>query len=164
MLKINLPQNMLEKEQYLALSSWQKGEYIHNLLKEILDLNPKGVTVSQIDKTIYIGRSTIWHHLEILASKGTCFKMDRGDTEVYYPNEVITALKELEVKGELYTYSFSLVKNQYGKFVNIQAKQEDRTGNLAAHSGVLLGSKFFVDIVNSLAKIKDNHLNEDKQK
>lgn len=69
MLKINLPQNMLEKEQYLALASAQKGEYIHKLLQDILELNPNGVTVSQIDKATYIGRSTIWHHLEVLASR-----------------------------------------------------------------------------------------------
>jgi hypothetical protein len=164
MLKINLPQNMLEKDAYLALASNQKGEYIHNLLKEILNLNTKGITVSQIDKATYIGRATIWHHLEILASRGACFKMDRGDTEVYHSNEVIAALKELDVKCEYYTYNFTLVKNTYGKFVNIQAQQEDKAGNLIAHSGVLLNSKIFSNILNSLAKIQDNHLNEDKQK
>ena len=86
MLKITLPPNILEKEQYLALSSSQKGEYIHNLLKEILELNTHGVTISQIDKSTYFGRSTIWHHLEILASRAECIKMERGDTEVFHSN------------------------------------------------------------------------------
>ena len=50
---------MLAKEQYLALPSLQKEEYINNILKEILKVNTTGVTVSQIDKSIYFGRSTI---------------------------------------------------------------------------------------------------------
>ena len=161
MLKINLPQNTLEKEQYLVLSSSQKGEYIHNLLKEILDLNPSGITVSQIDKATYIGRATIWHHLEVLASRGDCLKMDRGDTEVYHSNKVIDPLKELDIEGEHYSYWFHLVENTYGKFVRIQAKQQDRSGNIISYSGVLINSSLVPDILNSLARIKEDHLNEE---
>ncbi|MBI2659066.1 hypothetical protein HYX05_03135 [Candidatus Woesearchaeota archaeon] len=161
MLKINLPQGILEKSAYSALPSHQKAEYIHNLLKDILTLNKNGITVSQIEKSTCLGRATIWHHLEILASRGMCFKMDRGDTEVYHSNEIIAALKGLEVKDDYYTYKFSIIKNHYGKFVNIQAQQEDGAGNMVAHSGIMLNSAVFSNILNSLAKINDSHLNEE---
>jgi len=106
MLKTNLPQNILEKEEYLALSSSQKAEYISNLLKEILELNPEGVTVSQIDEVTYIGHSTIWHHLEILASRAICLRMDRGDTEVYHSNKVLAPLKELDIMDTITRIGF----------------------------------------------------------
>ena len=143
------------------LSSSQKGEYIHNLLKEILRLNSNGITVSQINKATYIGRATIWHHLEVLASRGDCMKMNRGDTEVYHSNNVIAPLKELDIEGEYYTYWFHLVENTYGKFVRIQAKQQDRSGNIISYSGVLINSSLVPDIINLLAGIKGDHLNEE---
>lgn len=164
MLKLNLPQNMLEKEQYLALASNQKGEYIHNLLREILELNPKGITISQIDKATYLGRATIWHHLEVLASRGECMKIERGDTEVFHSNKVIVPLEELDINSDYYTYWFHVVENTYGKFIHIQAKQQDKSGNVITHSGVILQSNVVDDVINSLNKIKEIHLNKDEQK
>ena len=57
--KINLPENMLEREKYNMLSSQQKGEYITNLLKEILKLNPTGITVSNVKKNTYLSHSVV---------------------------------------------------------------------------------------------------------
>ena len=88
-LKLNLPENILGKEQYVALSTYQKGEYVTNLLKQIIELNPQGVTISQIDKGVKLGHSTIWHHLEKLADSAFCLKMERGDTAVYNFNKVL---------------------------------------------------------------------------
>ena len=57
--KINLPENMLKKEQYTVFSSQQKGEYVTNLLKEIFKLNPAGITVSDVKKSTYLSHSVV---------------------------------------------------------------------------------------------------------
>src|SRR3989338_2545604 len=101
-LKLDLPQNILEKEQYSALSALQKGEYITNLLKQVLELNPNGVTISQVDKAIELGHSTIWHHLESLADCAYCLKMERGDTAVYNFNKVLHTLDDCNIQGKFY--------------------------------------------------------------
>ena len=106
-LKLNLPENILSKEQYSALSTYQKGEYITNLLKQIIELNPQGVTISQIDKGINLGHSTIWHHLEKLADSAFCLKMERGDTAVYNFNKVLDELEDCSIQGKFYFYDFS---------------------------------------------------------
>ena len=162
MLKLNLPQNVLNKEQYSSLSSLQKGEYIHNLLKEILEINPGGITISQVDNITHLGRSTVWHHLEILAARADCLKVERGDTDVYHSNKVLASLKELDIQGNYYYYAFHVVENTYGKFVRIQTKQENRSGSLATHSGVIITHHLMSEILNSLAKIKEHHLNENQ--
>lgn len=155
--KIVLPQSMLEKEQYLALPSLQKEEYIDAVMKEILRLNPLGVTVSDVAKRTYFGRSTIWHHIELLAAKGECLRLERGDTDVYHLNEVIMALKELEVKGGKLgsRYSFDLVENSYGKYVRIQRLRESRNKAAVVRQGMIIPFTSFNDFLNTLNIIKE---------
>ena len=148
---------MLEKEQFLALSALQKEEYIHNILKEILRINPLGVTVSQIAKSTYFGRSTIWHHIELLAAKGECLRLERGDTDVYHSNEVEKPLKELNVKGGKLGsyYTFDLVKNTYGEYIRIQRRRESRTEASRIRQGIIIPYTSFDDFLNALNKIKE---------
>ena len=163
MLKIILPQNVLEKDKYGALSSSQKGEYVHTLLKQVLELNPKGITVSGIDKATYLGKSTIWHHLELLASRAECLKVEMGDTAIYHSNVVLASLKELGTKDKYFNYSFHLVENFLGRFARVQAKQDDKSGNNIVVSGMLINPDSLGDFLNSLGKIKENHLNGDSK-
>src|SRR3989338_1180816 len=158
MLKLNLPQNILGKEEYTALSTFQKGEYVTNLLKQMLELNTKGVTISQIDKEIHLGHSTVWHHMEKLADSAFCLKMERGDTVVYNYNKVLNDLEDCHIQGKFYHYDFDLIENMFGRFVRMQAKQEDQSGNIVVHSGIIIGTTYYDKVVESIIKIRDVHL------
>ena len=164
MLKLALPKHILDKEQYTALSSIQKGEYMTNLLQQILELNPNGITISQVDKALNLGHSTVWHHLEGLADDAYCLKMERGDTAVYNYNKVLDTLDDCDLQGKTYFYDFDIVENMFGKFMRIQTKQENTSGNLVVHGGILVGTASFDKVVDSLIKIRDVHLNKDKNK
>lgn len=161
--KIVLPQNMLSKEQYMALPALQKEEYIHSILKDILEHNPLGVTVSDIKKAAYFGHSTIWHHLEMLASKGECLRMERGDTDVYHLNKATKHFEELELKGTKLgaIYHFDLVENTYGKYIRVQRKIESRSEAHNTRSGIIIADNLLSDFINSLSKIKE-YINSNK--
>lgn len=163
-LKLELPQNILSKEQYSALPAYQKGEYVTNLLKQILELNPNGITISQVDNHLKLGHATIWHHLETLADSAYCLKMERGDTAVYNFNKVLDTLDDCDIQGKFYFYDFDLIENIFGKFVRMQIKQEDQSGSLITHSGIIIGTNSYDKVVDSLIKIRDVHLKEDKNK
>lgn len=156
--EIVLPQNMLNKEQYSVLSSLQKEECVHNILKEILQLNPLGVTVSDIKKSTYFGNSTIWHHLEHLNATGECLKMERGDTDVYHLNKVVRHFEELELKGTKLgaIYHFDLVENNYGKYIRIQRKVDSRSKAHFTRGGLIINYDMFEDFIDSLNKIKES--------
>ena len=163
-LKLVLPQNILNKENYSALSALQKGEYINNLLRQVLELNPNGVTISQVDNALGFGHSTIWHHLGSLADCAYCLKMERGDTAVYNFNKVLHSLDDCNIQGKFYYYDFDIVENLFGKFVRMQIKQDDESGNLVVNNGIIVGTNSYGKVVDSLIKIRDVYLNADKNK
>lgn len=153
-----MPQNTLGKEQYLALPTLQREEFIHNILKEILLLNPNGVTISDIKNSTYLGRTTIWHHLEHLNSKGECIRMERGDTDVYHLNKAVRHFEELELKGTQLgaVYHFDLVENTYGKYIRIQRKRESRTKAHETRQGIIISSELLDELISALNKIKES--------
>ena len=148
---------MLVKEQYLALPSLQKEKYINNVLKEILMLNKTGVTASDITKATYFGRSTIWHHMELLTAKGECLRLEVGDTYLYHLNEVVKPLKELQLKGGKLDshYTFDLVRNMYGEYVRIQRRRESRTKTTHVRQGVIIPYNSFNNFIDTLNTIKE---------
>lgn len=160
MAKIILPKNILKKEEYLVLPPLEKGEYIDNVIKEILALNPSGVSASEVDNAIYFEYTSVWHHLEILASRAECLRIEHGETDIYYMNSVIAHLKEIDVTdGKLDScYSFDLVENIFGKFIRIQRKMDSRSTVHATHNGLLIPLNFVGDaarLLNKFAKTKN---------
>lgn len=164
MTQLILPEGLLVKEQYLALPSSQKEDYIDNVLKQILELNPSGITIPDVDKATYFGHATIWHHLELLASRAECLKMERGDTNVYHSNKIIAAFPELKLKGKLagsHIY-FDLVENTYGKFIRIQKHIPDsRSSTHLVRNGIVIPTHLLDELINTFNEVKA-HLNERK--
>ena len=127
MSKINLPPEILQKEAFKTLPAKGKEEYVTNLLGKLLQLNPDGVTISQIKEATELTYSTVWHHLEVLSCTAQIRKKSRGNLDVYYPIGKVNHLNEFE-KDNVY-YSISSVENEGGKFVCVYEKRENRSGN-----------------------------------
>ena len=152
-----LPSHMLGKEEYSVLPALEKEEYIDNVIKEILKLNPQGVTISDIDKSTYFGHVTIWHHLELMASRAECIKMERDDIDVYYTNKVVLSFPEIELKGKILgsRLSFDAVENLFGKFLRIQRHIEDsRSSAHKVRNGIIFPSDSIDEFIKTLTHIK----------
>lgn len=158
---ITIPQNFLEKEAYSLLPAQQKEEYTHNILKEFLKLNPIGLTISDIKKNFYLSHSVIWHHLEILSSRGECLRIERGDTDVYHLNKVIDTLKEFDIQDASeyhFSYNFDFVENPFGRFLRIQRLRESRSEAHTTRAGIIIPNNLVGTIADTIAKIKKSHL------
>ena len=158
MVKINLPQELLQKEAFKSLPAKEKEEYIRNLLQKILQLNPEGVTTSQIKEATGLTYSTIWHHLEFLSSTAQCHKVSHGNLDVYYPAGTAKHLNDFN-KGKI-QYTVSTVENKEGKFVCIYEQKENRLGNYAIYRGVHIPVELVDIIINDLSKVKKDYWNE----
>ena len=161
MVTLTLPQEMLQRESFKALPAKEKDEYVSNLLLKILQLNPDGVTISQIKEATGLTYSTLWHHLELLSCTAQTNKASKGNLDVYYPAGKVNHLNDYS-KGK-FKYALSISENEEGKFVCIHEKMENRNGNLAVCKGVSVPIELIDNIMDDLSKIKQGkgHLNED---
>jgi len=157
--KINMPDSILEKEEYSLLAPLQKEEYMHNILKEMLRLNPIGLTISDIKKNTYFSHSVVWHHLEILASRGECLRIERSDTDVYHLNKIIDKLEEFDIfddkSSSHFGFNFDLIENPFGNFLRIQRLRESRTEANTIHAGVIVPIYLIDGLIDRLKKIKE---------
>lgn len=153
MVRINLPKELLQKEAFKTLPAKEKEEYITNILIKILQLNPDGVTTSQIKEATGLTYSTLWHHLEILKSTTLSRKISRGKIDVYYPLGNLNYLSDCNKDNIVYT--FTTVGNSDGNFVCIHEKRENSLGSYTVVRGIALPVELIDDIVNTLNKAKE---------
>ena len=157
--KVIIPSNLLEKEAYAALPPLQKEEYIQNLLVEFLKINPMGLVVSDIQKNSYLSHSVVWHHLEVLASRGDCLRIERGDADAYHLNRVIDYLPQFDMGEENSSYRFAynldLVENIYGRFLRIQRLRESRTKAHTIRAGIIIPLNLLDKVVSNLVEINE---------
>lgn len=156
MAKINIPNDKLEKEAFKTLPAKEKEEYVGNLLKKILELNPEGITISQIKEATGLTYSTIWHHLEILSCTAQGHKISRGNLDVYYPSGKVSHLNDYN-KGNV-QYSISTVQNSEGNFVCVHEKRQNRLGNHTITTGVSIPVELIDNFIAELNKVKNSNL------
>ena len=149
---IKLPTELLQKETFKSLPAKEKEEYLNNLLLKILQLNPEGITTSQIREATGLTYSTLWHHLEMLCCTAQSNKSSRGNVDIYFPNGAVNHLNEHE-KGNV-RYSIGTVENDKGKFVSIYEKRENRTGNHTVCRGIDIPVELIADFIKDISKIK----------
>jgi len=162
MTKINLPSDILQKETFKSLPAKEKEEYIKNLLMKVLELNPEGITISQIRETTGLNYSTLWHHLEVLSSTAQGNKVSKGNVDIYFPNSNMVHLNDYD-KGSV-RYSVSTIKNAEGSFICIQEKRENRSGNYAVCKGITIPIELVDNFTSSFGKINKAHLNGNASK
>ena len=156
MAKINLPDEILEKEAFKTFPAKEKEEYISNLLKKILNLNDDGITISQIREATGLTYSTIWHHLEILSCTAQAHKISRGNLDIYYHNGTMSHLNEYE-HGKV-KYLISTAKNREGSFVCIHEKRQNRLGNHTITEGISIPVELIDSFIAELNKVKNSNI------
>ena len=153
---INIPKDLLEPEQFKSMPAIEKESYTNKVLKKALELNPNGLTAPDVSKSIGINATTIWRHLEKLTSTREAYKLSFGKTTIYFPNgKMIHHFKKEDIILGEKTYSFYYVLNNFGKFLYLQEKKQDRLGAVEVVGGLILpveqiGS--FVKAIVSLSK------------
>ena len=99
-----------------------------------------------------------------MASRGVCFRIERGYTDVYHLNEVIDNLKEYDIIDDKspahFGFNFDLVENPFGKFLLIQRLRESRTASHTIRAGVIIPYYLIDELIDKLNKIKEFNIDE----
>src|SRR3989344_6549847 len=151
--KISLPKEVLSKESLSSLPSKEKSEYLSNAIKKILEMNPEGITSSQIREATGYTYSTIWHHLEMLSAMEQCSKKQRGNVDIYFPNKIIMEIDEKIINAKNNSaLSLRIVENIYGKYLNICRETEGRIGGSSVVSGILIPDFMIKDFKSAVER------------
>lgn len=148
---INLPKDLLEPEQFKTMPAIEKESYTNKVLKKTLELNPNGLTAPNVSRSIGINATTIWRHLERLTSTREAYKLSFGKTTIYFPNgKMIHHFKQEDIKLGEKTYSFYYVINNFGKYLYLQEKKQDRLGAIEVVGGLMIPVEQIGNLVKSI--------------
>lgn len=119
---------IMEKKKYLGLSPQDQEEYIVKKIKEILEINPNGITIPDIVENTPFTRPTIIKHVEKMISRRDAYKIKIRNFTIYYPNGQVVH-PELTVKreskgGTIFRATF--LNNNFGKYLYIEDLNSDQ--------------------------------------
>jgi len=159
---INMPQ-ISDPKKYLGMSPHDQEDYIEKKIKEIVKLNPNGISVPDVAENTPFSRQTIIKHLERMVSCREAYKIKRRNLTTYYPNGKVVHPEYMEnvetEKGHVFRGTF--LNNNYGEFVYI----EDVNNHGVSGGSMLISLEKvddFKDLINRLAKRKEEIENATK--
>lgn len=153
-MELNLPSDLFTEEQFGSLTPIEKEKYVTGVLKKILEANPNGVTISQIAKELsYFSRASVWRHLELLMATREGYRLDFGKVAIYYPNgKQIHHAFQNDVKLGDSIYGFFFVTNNFGDFLYIQEKKEDKLGMKEVCGGLVIPASDIPEFIETINK------------
>ncbi|RLI73553.1 hypothetical protein DRP04_15670 [Archaeoglobales archaeon] len=133
-------------ERFKGKSTSEKEEYIRQIIRETVMLNPEGVTISMLAENLPFDRKTIEKHLYALQFKNEVYSIRLGRTVLYLSN--LKGAKKIGRKkiGER-VYELSQVRNRNGEFILIRQLKDNNTSG-----GLLVPKEEFEEFVRFLAR------------
>ncbi len=142
---------MLSKTEVRDLRPRNRDVYASNLLMDVLEKNPEGVTVSRIIQVTHLSRNTVLKHLERLVALRRATKKDFGYLSIYYGTGTVEPTNEFVVDFEGTSYEFQTVnRGSEGKFVYVQERQMDEFNNPRVTGGILVKNEHLLDFIKKL--------------
>lgn len=115
-------------------SPYKKEKLIHKSIIDLLRINPKGLTMSEIVRSTKVSRKAAEKHLQILVLENELYMKQFGVTKVYYPNNRIHHFDFEQLEYNNKTIWFDILENEYGKYLLIQKKKKIGNEWLHEHS------------------------------
>lgn len=151
---IQVKENILDKEDYQLLPPQLKEKYVRNVIRETIQNNFNGVTMTELLENLLFSRKTIEKHIEKLLATNVIYIRSLGKTNVYYPNgRAIRADKDEEIELENKTIRVALLDTFYGKRVYLQEISKDKFSD-EIQAGILVPIESFGKFIDMLTKYK----------
>jgi len=142
---------MLSREEVLSLRPKDRDSYAEKIIKELLRVNTKGITISEIEMVTGLNRNTITKHLKRLVAIREAFVQKRGNLSIFYNNgEIILKQDILSNIVRNTSYTFHRIINDEGKYIYIQEKNADFYGNVKVSGGIMIRDEDFLTFLNEL--------------
>ena len=106
--RVKVP-HLLRQHEYKKLSSNDKATHIKEILRQMLKLNPDGLTVTQLKQSLTFDRRIIEKHLDVMEYTNEIYVVPLGLNKLYIPNH--------KAMHEAVSYSERLGANEYQVYI-----------------------------------------------
>jgi hypothetical protein len=142
----------LPRQTVVKLSPTEKDKYYDQVIVDILQANPTGVSAAEIEKaTGFYGR-TVRDHLKNLSNLGKAYGITRSGVVFYFPSGKIEdepLVIPSKTRDGLF-YVVNILTNQRGKFAYIQQKEMDEYRTLIVKGGILIAEEDIKDFITKM--------------
>lgn len=143
---------LLSGVEYQRMSPPEKEVYIKEVLRKTLQMNPHGLTITQLKNALQFEKRVMEKHLEIMKVTNEVYTVKLGSNILYISNhKAMHEATSLSKKFGDYEYQVYTLKNRLGDFVVIQQRDIRKDSPYIAGS-LQLPLKDFSDFVNYLRK------------
>ena len=155
-MRIKVPQGLIAQKEFKSLRSLRpkdRDQYVEKLILRILELNPQGVTISEIADHTEINRNTVSSHMKTLAAIREAYAINRGKLSIFYKNGKVVHARSTEHKfpNDRF-YKFYRLVNEQGKFIYIQERQLDEFRAIKVKGGIMVKDEDFMHFMKELRK------------
>jgi predicted transcriptional regulator len=150
MVTIQVPK-VLPFKEVITMRPQDRQHYIEKIILDILEMNPRGVTITDIARKTSFYRDTVAKHLERLVATREAYSIMRGNAAVYYKNgQVVHATDVKDATSQDRTYTFFKLQNDDGKFIYIQEKELDEFRALTVKGGIMIDARYVMQFIKEL--------------
>ena len=138
---VRVPDNvkLLNAKQVVTLSPADKERYYDKVITDLLQANPSGITVSEIEEATGFLAKTLRAHLKRLTAKGEATSISKGRIVLYYPNgQIVGRPSIIEAQARQGTvYAVNKIRDAFGNVsFYIQEKELDEYRTLRVKGGI----------------------------
>jgi len=142
---------VLPVKEVVSMRPQDREHYVEKIMLNILEMNPRGVTVSEIARKTSFYRDTVAKHLERLVATREAYGVARGNLTVYYKNgQVVHATDVKDATSPDRTYTFYKLENEDGKFIYIQEKELDEFRSVKVKGGIMIDARYALQFIKEL--------------
>jgi hypothetical protein len=150
MVAIQVPK-VLPPREVITMRPQDREHYVEKIILSILEMNPRGVTVTDIVRKTSFYRDTVAKHLERLVATREAYSIVRGNAAVYYKNgQVVHATDVKDTTSQNRTYTFFRLQNEDGKFIYIQEKELDEFRAITVKGGIMIDARYAMRFIKEL--------------
>lgn len=151
--EIKIPQ-MLDRSQFIKLPTQEREQYLREVLRKTVKMNPNGITIGKITEYLHLDSRTTSKHLSIMEYTNEIYSEKVGNTSIYYPNTRLMHPASEQafdlVTTELQAY---IIRNtRIGDSIFIQEKRKGEY-NDDIGSGIMIPIDKFKDFVGFLNSV-----------
>ena len=138
-----------------------KERYIETIVLELLQLNPRGITIREVADKTGFNRDTVAKHLERLVATREAYKAVRSNLSVYYRNgQVVHATDVKDTSAPSRRYTFFKLENEEGKFFYVQEKEVDEFRAIRVKGGIFINADYVMEFIKELQRFVVGRDNE----